>query len=197
MFFQIRIAPKIKTCSVYCGLTDQDSRKYGCVLCIDFRLLPTARNCTMSCQTQDLFQLFYTIDNFNCGFGRLRSDVCGTCAEMEVKVKAEKHGSNTEKSQIRVGSAQAQSYFLPFPHLPVGELFYMRQLWLYNFCVYSAKTKTSTMHMWPETVARSGANEVVSCLHHYFQNKFLCVHDNLTRLTLRRTSLRQLLIETT
>lgn len=29
------------------------------------------------------------------------------------------------------------------------------------------------MYMYPEIVARRGANEVVSCLHHYFRNKLL------------------------
>ena len=143
----------------------------------------------------------YFKDNFNYGFGRPRTDVCGICAEMEVKIKAEKHQAtrNRLKSELQLhkrkakasydklkdSSAKAQEQLevdtiaidfqqnIPFPHLPVGEIFYMRQIWLYNFCVWSAKNRTSTMYMWPDTVAKRGANEVVSRLHHYFRNKLL------------------------
>ena len=153
------------------------------------------------CHVRHRMYFNYFKENFNYGFGRPRTDVCGTCAEMEVKIQTEKHQATRRKlkSDLELHKRKAKSFYdklkadsataeedqetetlaidfqqnIPFPHLPVGEIFYMRQLWLYNFCVYSAKTKTSTMYMWPETVAKRGANEVVSCLHHYLQNKLL------------------------
>ena len=60
---------------------------------------------------------------------------------------------------------------LPSPVIPVGELFYARQLWLYNFCVHDCGANTGTMYCWDETQAKRGSNEVASCLLHYFTHK--------------------------
>ena len=59
----------------------------------------------------------------------------------------------------------------PFPHLPVGEIFYKRQLWFYNFSVHSCKTGQPVMYTWPEPTARRGCREVISCLNHFIQTK--------------------------
>ena len=59
---------------------------------------------------------------------------------------------------------------LPAPIIPVGELFYARQLWLYNFCIHDCGSNTGTMYCWDETTAKRGSNEVASCLLHYIQN---------------------------
>ena len=56
---------------------------------------------------------------------------------------------------------------IPFPHLPRGDVFYLRQLWLFVFGVNSAKTVKSKMYTWPETQAKRGVNENVSCLSHF------------------------------
>ena len=56
---------------------------------------------------------------------------------------------------------------MPFPHLPTGDIFYLKQMWLFVFGVNSAKTAESKMYTWPETQAKRGVNEVVSCLSHY------------------------------
>ncbi|XP_072032844.1 uncharacterized protein [Amphiura filiformis] len=141
----------------------------------------------------------YFKDNFNYGFGRPRTDVCGTCAELKLKIGTEKNAATRRKLQteLQLHKRKAKAFYdqlqvesavakddeeadvlaidfqqnIPYPHLPVGDIFYMRQLWLYNFCIYSAKTQKSTMYMWPETVAKRGSNEVVSCLKHYIDNK--------------------------
>lgn len=60
---------------------------------------------------------------------------------------------------------------IPYSHLPIGEMFYLRQLWLHTFRIYSGKLKKSTMFMWPETQDKRGANEVVSCLSKYIIEK--------------------------
>jgi len=122
---------------------------------------------TVQCPVRHRTYFKYFKDNFNYGFGRLRSDVCGTCAEMEVKIKTEKHQATWKKleSELDLHKRKAKSFYdklkadsnkaedletdtiaidfkqkISFLHLPVGELFYMQQLWLYNFCVYRAKT---------------------------------------------------------
>ena len=60
---------------------------------------------------------------------------------------------------------------LLFPHQPVGEIFYKRQLWFYNFWVHSCKTGKPVMYTWPESTARRGCREVASCFHHFIQTK--------------------------
>ena len=59
---------------------------------------------------------------------------------------------------------------LPCPVIPVGELFYARQLWLFNFCIHDCSRNTGTMYCWDETTAKRGSNEVASCLFHYIKH---------------------------
>ena len=59
---------------------------------------------------------------------------------------------------------------LPAPVIPVGELCYARQLWLYNFCIHDCVSNTATMYCEDETTAKQGSNKVASCLLHYINN---------------------------
>ena len=60
---------------------------------------------------------------------------------------------------------------LPLPHLPVGEIFYARQLWVYNFCIHTASSDDAHMYVWTEGDAKRGCNEVLSCLNDYMEHK--------------------------
>ena len=51
---------------------------------------------------------------------------------------------------------------LPLPHIPVGDVFYMRQLWLYVFGVHECGSNRAVTYSWPEFIAGKGSNEVVS-----------------------------------
>ena len=55
---------------------------------------------------------------------------------------------------------------LPLPHVPVGDVCYLHQLWLYVFGVHNCGTNDVAMYCWPETVAKCGSDEVISCLYH-------------------------------
>ena len=59
---------------------------------------------------------------------------------------------------------------LPSPVLPVEEIFYARQLWLYTFGVHDCAMNVGTMYVWDESTAKRGSNEVGSCLLHYITN---------------------------
>ena len=115
----------------------------------------------VACQVRFKTYYNYFKDNFNYGFGRPRTDVCGTCAELQVKISTEKNGATRRRLQTELDlhKRKAAAFYnklkadttrarndekidvltidyqqnIPFPHLPVGEIFYMRQLWLYNF----------------------------------------------------------------
>ena len=52
--------------------------------------------------------------------------------------------------------------------MPVGEVFYMHQLWVYVFGVHNCGNNDVRMFCWPETVSGRGSDEVVSCLLLYF-----------------------------
>ena len=53
---------------------------------------------------------------------------------------------------------------LPVPNLTHGDMFYQRQLWMYNFGVHDCVSEQGVMFMWPETTAKRGSSEVTSCL---------------------------------
>ena len=56
---------------------------------------------------------------------------------------------------------------LPVPTLTHGPMFYLRQLWVYNFGIHDCSNNTAVMCMWDETIAGRGANEIISCLMKY------------------------------
>ena len=135
-------------------------------------------------------------ENFNLSFGYPKTDTCGTCENFMVKLSAlpdgsqeklatqkmhEDHLRSAEKfysglrfdtemakqnSDIRTVTFDFQQN-LPLPHLPVGDLFYMQQLWLYVFGVHSCGDNDVAMYCWPEITGKRGSDEVVSCLHDF------------------------------
>jgi hypothetical protein len=53
---------------------------------------------------------------------------------------------------------------LPLPVTNIGQEYYKRRLWLYNFEVTELKTKKATMFVYSEHYSDKGPNEVLSCL---------------------------------
>lgn len=43
---------------------------------------------------------------------------------------------------------------MPLPHLTSGDVFFKRQLWEYNFCIYASSKGKSYFFMYDETVAK-------------------------------------------
>lgn len=58
----------------------------------------------------------------------------------------------------------------PLPKVPAGDAFYLRQLWMFNFYIYSGKYERATFYMYDETQGKKTPNESVSFLHHYIEN---------------------------
>lgn len=148
-------------------------------------------------------------ENYNISFGSPRSDTCQTCDRLENLIAAEpdreaKHVLQTEKTlhirkaEVFYTSMKEKTQLaktdvtvevlcfdyqqnLPLPHVPAGDVFYKRQLWQYNFCIFSGKTGLSTFYMYDEATSKKSSNEVISFLHHYIMT-FLS--DSVTTLYL-------------
>ena len=136
-------------------------------------------------------------ENFNLYFGYPKSDICGTCDSLNVQIgsaegaqktllcsqkedhlrRAENFYSslrtNTHLAKLNPHIATVTFDFqqnLPLPHIPVGEVFYMHQLWLYVFGVHECGANRTVMYCWPEFIAAKGSSEVVSCLDDFLRS---------------------------
>lgn len=59
---------------------------------------------------------------------------------------------------------------LETPMLRTNNYYYKSKLSTYNFCIHNATTNQSYMYVWHEAIASRGAQEIGSCILHYFKN---------------------------
>ena len=135
-------------------------------------------------------------EEFNLGFGYPRSDTCQMCDELTISIV--NTSSEEQRSEISMKLAEhqlraSQAYQLlrndtdlsksdpdlhvitfdlqqnlPVPTLTHSSMFYLRQLWVYNFGIHVCNSGSAVMCVWNECVAGRGSCEVVSCLQQYF-----------------------------
>ena len=149
----------------------------------------------------------YFNHNFNISFGYPRTDTCSTCDQFEIQLRIEDDATkalivqqkdihlrkaewfyNSLRSDTRLAKDSDHVACItfdfeqnfPLPSIPVGEVFYMHQLWLYVFGIHNCGSNDVHMYCWPETVAGRGSDEVVSCLLHYLNT----LPENITTLNL-------------
>ncbi|XP_050301120.1 uncharacterized protein LOC126739479 [Anthonomus grandis grandis] len=124
------------------------------------------------------FYLHIFNTKFNLSFGKPKTDVCNACDRFKNQIDAAENpeGKARLNQEHSVQQAKAQKFYddlkrfseqaktdekmdvisfdyqqnLPVPVLPIGDIFYKRQLWVYNQCFYSAKTGHSYMYMYNE-----------------------------------------------
>ena len=144
------------------------------------------------CSYQKYRQVFCR--SFNLGFGNPRQDTCSFCASKKIELR-NAAGVKKQKviTELRLHKLRAKKFFellrkkdqdtvtisfdmqqnQPLPKLTTGEVFYSRQVWLYNLTfVKEADDNTQTardvkIYTWLETESGRGSNEVGSALHHY------------------------------
>lgn len=145
------------------------------------------------------FYLQYFNENFSLRFGRPQVDTCITCEELSTKIKQSNLSENAKRSvvaQLMIHKRRAKKFYnkissvqdlckerddvavitfdfmqnLPLPHIPIQNIFYLRQLWVHCFGIKDLKTGKSTFYMYHEGIANKGANEVCSMLMHYMKN---------------------------
>lgn len=142
------------------------------------------------------FLVKYFNSNFNLAFGSPRTDTCQTCDRLQNSIEAEQnidiktvlineknnhlmkseffYSDLKEKISRTDATIEVLSYDfqqnMPFPHIPCGDVFYKRQIWSYNFCIYTAKTRFAHFFMYDVSVAKKEQNKVISFINYYFEN---------------------------
>lgn len=128
---------------------------------------------------------------FNLSFHRPYTDTCTLCDQINNKIntatseeatvaktsrevhlkKAEtaRHakneaGAKAAQSTDRVAICFDLQKTLPTPLLTNSKVFYLRQLWTYNFGIHDLASGQAHMFMWHEGEASRGSQEIISCL---------------------------------
>ncbi|KAJ8884670.1 hypothetical protein PR048_016528 [Dryococelus australis] len=140
------------------------------------------------------FRVFNT--NRNYYFGYPRSDTCEVCGVLKLKL-----GNENDELEKKLHLCKAQHFYdklkqikelaqrdpstegvcfdseqnLPVPVPTTGEVFHLRQVWVYNMGFCSRKTGCSKMYTYDETTGKKGSNETVSLLKHYIE-KYIPEH---------------------
>jgi len=140
----------------------------------------------------------YFKDKFQLSFGYPRSDTCQTCDKLKVMIDAELNPETKQHLQLEkeLHLRKAEVFYddlkayhtkaienesiemlafdfqqnMPLPHVPCGDVYYKRQLWVYNFCIFSGKTGKYFHFMYDETIAKKGQNDVISFINYFFEN---------------------------
>jgi len=144
------------------------------------------------CSYQKYRQVF--CNDFNLGFGNPRQDTCSLCKSKLLEIRA-KTGMEKQRliTELRLHKLRAKKFFQllklkdpntvtisfdmqqnqPLPKLSIGEVFYARQIWLYNLTfVRQTEDDTQTkndvsIYTWLEMEAGRGSNEVGSAVLDY------------------------------
>lgn len=146
----------------------------------------------LKCSLSKYKKFFYR--NFNLGFGNPHSDTCFICKEFSVNIKKIKilEKKNELRTKYRLHKMRAKAFFQylnkhkentikicfdcqqnqPLPKLSVGEVFYSRQVWLYNLGIVrhqpeKQRREDVQFYVWLESQAGRGCNEISSGLSHY------------------------------
>lgn len=65
---------------------------------------------------------------------------------------------------------------LPTPNLNHNDIFYLRQLWTYNFGIHDCFKEQGYMFTWHEAMAKHGASKISSCLNTFFNHFCMGAH---------------------
>ena len=134
----------------------------------------------------------YFNSHFNLSFGIPKTETCATCDELNVKIndasdptqkerlQTEKQthihaaeefytelGACTEMARESENVACLTFHFeqnLPLPHIPINNIFYLHQLWVYVFGIHDCSSNNASMYVWSESTARRAQTR----LHHVY-----------------------------
>lgn len=135
------------------------------------------------------YQTIFTT-KFNLNFGHPRQDTCSFCSEQKLKIQLEidQDLQNELKLQLSIHQRRAKKFFellkeqspdsincsfdmmqtQPIPKLSVTDVFYSRQVWIYNLTFVISDLNQGPdnciLYTWNETDSGRGPNEVCSAL---------------------------------
>nr|XP_022906720.1 uncharacterized protein LOC111418411 isoform X1 [Onthophagus taurus] len=147
---------------------------------------------------KESFYRFIFTTQFNLSFKRPHTDTCTTCDALENKINNDPNAEVVKNSKIQKDvhlrkAEKARSEkddakklakdnattvkaicfdlekTLPTPVLTCSKVYYLRQLWTYNFAVHDLANNQASMFMWHEGEASRGSQEIGSCLIRYVQ----------------------------
>ncbi|CAH1983743.1 unnamed protein product [Acanthoscelides obtectus] len=147
---------------------------------------------------KESFYRFIFTTQFNLRFKRPHTDTCTICDILENKINNDNNPEVVNDSKIQKEihlrkAEQARSAkndvkklgkdnpntvnaicfdlekTLPTPVLTCSKVFYLRQLWTYNFAIHNLANDQASMFMWHEGEASRGSQEIGSCLLRYVQ----------------------------
>ncbi|KAJ4426160.1 hypothetical protein ANN_26969 [Periplaneta americana] len=147
-----------------------------------------------TCSLSKYKHIFYRY--FNLSFRTPHTDSCSTCKIGLFQIKAETDlvKKNELRTQYRLHKLRADKFYKimkddnpevikicfdlqqnqPLPKLSVSEVFYTRQVWLYNLCVMihskTQEIKDISFYTWLETQLSRGCNQVASVLLDFLFN---------------------------
>ena len=128
-------------------------------------------------------------EDFNLSFGYPRSDTCQMCDELRLSIMSSTSESDREELSMQLAEHQLKAsngyqslrndtelarnadvhtitfdlqQNLPVPTLTHSSMFYLRQLWVYNFGIHVCGS--ATMCVWNECVTGRGSSEIISSI---------------------------------
>nr|CAH7753491.1 unnamed protein product [Callosobruchus chinensis] len=122
------------------------------------------------------------VTEFNLSFGNPKSDTCAICDAGEVNeehnenytagtkaIKADKEKAKTTDNLVYLTIDMQQT--MPLPKLTTSKVFYLRQLWFYNFGIHivAKNTEKASFCTWTEDMANRGSAETCSSLLRYIE----------------------------
>lgn len=146
--------------------------------------------------SQSLYEKVFRRD-FNLSFKHPRKDTCHTCDRLKVELKAAEETKNEEQLKVKKlnqelhhrkvelarsemkkdieSSKEERATIISFdlqkvmllPRLTTGVVYYKRQLSCYNLGIHSFQNDIGTMHVWDESIASRGSQEIGSCILKY------------------------------
>lgn len=146
------------------------------------------------CSLSKYKNVFYKY--FNLSFRTPHTDTCSTCKMGLMAIQTEKslEKKNELRTSHRLHKLRAQQFYKimkeensgiikvyfdmqqnqPIPKLSVSEVFYARQVWIYNLCIMTQSNQQSkeniVFYTWLETESPRGCNQVASALLDFLSN---------------------------
>ena len=140
----------------------------------------------------------YFVENFNLSFSYPKSDTCKKCDILKTSITncTNENDKIDKQANLDMHKFEAEKFFrdlnaktvlastdptveticfdfqqnMPIPKLTTNEIFYSRQIWVYNLGFHVASTNDRYMFVFDETTAKKGSNDAISCLKYVIDN---------------------------